>query len=155
MSTAMIERRLRKPTCWYPHVSRDTCPGCANPPPETRPLVVLSAVGPYLVKAHRGDRLVGYTIRDGYGWAVVAVQRGRLCTIDRCDPPGAEGEVRDVAVRRLWFYAITGGRPQGVHPTTRRETAVTEPENTTPDTLDAGETQSAEEEATDEAAASE
>lgn len=76
------------------------------------PVITLTAdhpTHPNLVRAHHGRELVGYTIRDAYGWAVVA----RRATVCRFDPRRgqAEDELRHAAVRGLFLLASMVCRP--------------------------------------------
>lgn len=85
---------------------------------EERALITLVADKPthaYLVRAYRGRQLVGYTIRDAYGWVIVGSRHGRMRTVDRFDPWSgeAEDEVRDYAVNGLFRYGVTGLTGEG------------------------------------------
>jgi hypothetical protein len=105
-------------TCWYAHVDRDHCPGCAQttaeiPPPSAgAALAELSITAdsqthPYLIQVRRGGRLIAYAIRDAYGWAITARTGRRIRTVARATQRwGVEAA--------LMQYAVTGYVPGGL-----------------------------------------
>lgn len=115
-------------TCWYAHVGRDHCPGCAQTAAEIPPsagaalaeltITADSETHPYLIQVHRGGRLIAYAIRDAYGWAITA----KVCE-PRPDRRNAwEWNLRTIAratqrwgvEAALMQYAVTGFVPGGL-----------------------------------------
>lgn len=94
--------------------------GLGVTPPENERVITLvadKATHAYLVRAYRDGKLIGYTIRDAYGWAIIAKRRGRIRTVDRFDTPDGmsepEGGLRDYAVNGLFRLAATGSTGDG------------------------------------------